>query len=826
MSKLEDEHIGEAESSFDRFPVTQTDTEKELKIRRSAIKPINERIAQLREESVNAKVKISPERAILVTEFYRGDMAKGASTPVKRALALKYLLEHVSLPIEEGQLIVGIRGTGSKEVPTFPEICCHSLKDLDILDSREKNPYEVDEETKKVYENKIIPFWKEKSMRSTIFEKMSDEWKRSYEAGVFTEFIEQRAPGHTAGGERIFTKGLLDIKEEINMVMRGLNAHEPKMQERMEELKAMEIVADAMVQYAQRYAKKLEKSAKQERNQDRKKELEQMAEISRRVPAHAPRTFWEALQHYWFVHVGIVTESNPWDAFSPGRLDQHLHAFYKKDVDEGTLTRKRAKELLQAFWLKFNNQPAPPKVGVTAQESNTYSDFVKINIGGLKKDGSSGVNEVSYLLLEVMEEMRNVQPNSAVLVSEKTPNDFLERSMEVMRPGFGEPPLFNFEGIIIQLLRQGKSLEDARSGGCSGCVETGAFGKESYILSGYFNLPKVLEITLNNGVDPTTGKKIGKETGDSIKFQSFDELFEAFKTQLKWFIDIKMEGNDIIEGLYAKYLPVPLLSLWINDCVKNAKDYNEGGARYNTHYIQFVGLGTITDSLISIKSNVFNKKLFTIKEILKALRSNYKDYEEMKQIFLNKTAKYGNDDDDADEIARLVCDTCVETVERYPLTPIRGASRRGCFFPTTVHVYFGSTCEATPDGRKARKPISEGISPVQGVDRNGITAVFNSIGKLNHAQTGGTLLNQKLSPELVQGKEIIRKLAQLIRAYFKMGSHHVQFNVVSADLLRKAQKRPQEFQDLMVRVAGYSDYFVNLPKGLQDEIIARTEHNA
>ncbi len=825
MSKLEGECIEEVESKCGEFPATYADTEKELKIRRSAVRPINERIAKLRGESVNAKVKVSPERAKLVTEFYRGNMTKGAAIPIQRALAFKYLMEHVSLPIEEGQLIVGIRGAGPKEVPTFPEICCHSLKDLDSLDSREKNPYKVDEKTKELYENEIIPLWKGRSVRDIVFKLTSDEWKAAYEAGVFTEFMEQRAPGHTAGGERIFKKGLLDIKEEIKKKMENIDSDDPEVQEKMEELKAMEIVADAMIKYARRYAKKLETMAEQEKDSNRKKEIEQMAEISRRVPAHTPKTFWEALQHYWFVHVGIVTEVNPWDAFSPGRLDQHLYPFYKKGIEEGGLTRKKAKELLQAFWLKFNNQPAPPKVGVTAQESNTYNDFSKINIGGLKKDGSSGVNEVSYILLEVLKEMRTVQPNTAVLVSEKTPNEFLERSMEVISPGFGEPPLFNFDGIVMQLLRQGKSLNDARSGGCSGCVETGAFGKESYILTGYFNLPKALEITLNNGVDPITGKKVGIETGDPTKFKSFDELFEAFKKQLKYFIDVKMGGNDVVEILCAKYMPVPFLSLWINDCVEKAEDYNAGGARYNTQYIQVVGLGTLADSLASIKCNVFDKQLFTMEEVLETLRNNYERYEEMRQIFLNKTPKYGNDDDYADDIARLVFDTSIEIVEDYPNTPVREASHRGYFLPTTVHVYFGSVCGSTPDGRKARKPISEGISPVQGVDRKGIAAVFRSIGKLDHAQTGGTLLNQKLSPDLMQSKEVTKKLAQLIRAYFRMGGHHVQFNVVSADLLREAQKRPQEFQDLMIRVAGYSDYFVNLPKGLQDEIIARTEHN-
>jgi formate C-acetyltransferase len=797
--------------------------EEEIERRKAVIRPINERIARLREESVKAEVKLSVERAKLITEFYKSAEVKGKSIPVQRALAFKYLLEHVSLPVEDGQLIVGLRGTGPKEVPTYPEICVHSMEDLEVLDSRKNMPYKVDEKAKELYKNEIIPFWKGMSMRDIIFSNLPREWRDCYEAGIWTEFMEQRAPGHTAGGERVFEKGLLAIKEEIKQQMDRLDPCDPEYYEKMEELKAMDIAADALMIYARRYAEKLEKMAEEETTPHRREELKQMAEICRWVPANAPRTFWEALQHYWFIHVGITYETNPWDSFTPGRLDQHLYKFYKKDMEEGRITRERAKELLEAFWIKFNNQPAVPKVGVTLEESFTYNDFSKINIGGLKEDGSDAVNELSYLILEVLDEMRTMQPNTAVLISSRNPNIFLIKALKVIAPGFGEPPIFNFDGAIVKMLRQGKTLEDARKCGVSGCVETGAFGKEAYILTGYLNLPKILEITLNNGVDPRTGKKVGIETGDPRKFKTFEELFNAFLKQLKHFISLKIKGNDIIETLYAKYLPVPFLSLWIEDCVKNAKDYNCGGARYNTSYIQVVGLGTLTDCLASLKYNVFEKGNFTMDQVLEALSKNFEGYEVMRQIFLNKTPKYGNDDDYADEIAKKIVEAVVELIESYPPTPVRKASRRAYFLPTTVHIYFGKVTGATPDGRKAGQPLSEGISPVQGMDRKGIVAVFRSVSKIDWDKTGGALLNQRLSPDLTKGEENLEKLAHTIRTFFVMGGHHVQFNVVSTELLREAQRRPQDFQDLMVRVAGYSDYFVNLPKGLQDEIIARTE---
>ncbi len=801
------------------------DTQEEMEKRRTSVSPATAKVERLREESVEKEVSISSERAELITEFYQDKDLDDHSVPVQRALAFKYLMENVSIPVEEGQLIVGIRGTGVKEVPTYPEVCCHKEKDLETLDAREKNAYDVDGETIDTYKEKILPFWKGRTIREKIFENMSGEWKNAYEAGVFTEFMEQRAPGHTSGGEKIFSSSLQDVKREIDKKKKGLELESEENVRRFEELKAMEIAAEGMLTYAERYAEKLEKIASEEEDEKRREELKRMAEICEKVPEHPPETFWEALQHYWFVHVGITTESNPWDSFNPGRLDQHLYPFYEKEVKYGDMKREEAKELIEAFWLKFNGQPAPPKVGVTAQESNTYNDFSKINIGGLKKDGFSGVNEVSYLLLEALDDMRTLQPNTAVLISKKVSDKFLNKALKVVEPGFGEPPFFNHDEIVKILLRQGKDIEDARMGGVSGCVESGAFGKESYILTGYFNLPKVLEITLNNGIDPESGKKIGLETGDPKNFDSFSELFEAFKKQLKYFIEVKEKGNDVIESIYHEHLPVPFLSLWIEDCVENAEDYNSGGVRYNTQYIQIVGLGTITDSLASLKHNIFDKKRFEMDEVLDGLHGNFEDEEKMRQIFLNKTPRYGNDEDYADSIAEEVFETCIDIVEQHPPSPVRGASRRVYGLPTTAHVYFGSVCGATPDGRKAGKPLSEGISPVQGADREGIGAVFRSVGKLDHVKSGGTLLNQKLSPELIQDDETRKKLGKLMRGYFKMDSHHVQYNVVSADLLREAQENPEDFRDLMVRVAGYSDYFVNLPEGLQREIIERTEQN-
>ena len=783
---------------------------------------MRERIRKLRKQSVTAKPYISPERAILITEFYESEIANRVSIPVKRALAFKHLLENKKICINDGELIVGERGSAPKETSTYPEICCHTLEDLEVLNTRKKTPYAVNEATKKVYKEKLIPFWNGRAIRDIIFSKMSDKWKAAYEAGVFTEFLEQRAPGHTALDDKIYKKGLLDFKKDVIRSIQNLDfLKDADAYKKKEELRAMEIAADALIHFAERHADLARRLAKKESNIKRRRDLEKITDVCTRVPAHAPRGFWEALQHYWFIHLGVIMELNPWDAFNPGRLDLHLYPFYEKGLADGTLTKEEAKELLQAFWIKFNNQPAPPKVGVTAEESATYTDFALINTGGVKADGVDAVNELSYLILDVVEEMRLTQPSSMVQISKKTPDRFLKRAVEIIRIGFGQPSVFNTDEIIQELLRQGKLVEDARNGGASGCVETGAFGKESYILTGYFNMPKVLEITLNNGLDPRTGKKIGLETEDPAEFSSFDELFEAFRKQLNYFVDIKIKGNNIIERLYAERLPVPFLSLLIADCIAKGKDYNDGGARYNTDYIQGVGLGTTTDSLTAIKYNVFDKRHVKMKELLGILKVDFNRYENFRQRLLNKTPKYGNDEDYADQFMKAIFEVYFDAIDGRPNT--KGGHYRINLLPTTVHIYFGKVVGATPDGRKAGEPLSEGVSPVQGADRKGPTAVIKSVAKIDHVRTGGTLLNQKFTPQLLTDETGIDKLAQLIRTFFKLDGHHMQFNVISSDMLRDAQKHPERYRNLIVRFAGYSDYFVDLGVDLQNEIIKRTE---
>ncbi len=782
------------------------------------------RIEKLREKTLNTSPSISMERAKLLTEFYKSGKAERVSTPVARALAFKYLLENKELCLNEGELIVGERGPAPHATPTYPEICTHTLKDFEILNTREKISFSVDESAAKFQADEIIPFWKGRSIRDRIFEAVDQDWKDAYEAGIFTEFMEQRAPGHTVLDDKIYHNGFENFIEKIELSISSLDFfNDPKAFDKREELKAMKIAAEALISFAERYSKFLEAKASTETDSDRKLEIETMAGICSRVPRQAPKTFWEAIQYYWFVHLGVITELNTWDSFNPGRLDRHLYPFYKRDIESGLLTEESAKEILQSFWIKFHNQPAPPKVGVTAQESNTYTDFCLINLGGVDEKGEDAVNPLTYIILDVIEEMRLLQPSSMAQLSKKNPDKYLRRVLKIIKTGFGQPSIFNTDAIIQEQLRMGKSLPDARNGGASGCVETGAFGKESYILTGYFNLVKILELTLNNGVDPRTKKQLGLKTGDPSAFISFDELMEAYKKQLQYFIDIKIKGNLIIEKLWAEYLPAPFLSILIDDCISEGTDYNSGGARYNNSYIQGVGVGTLTDSLSAIKYNVFDKHKFSISELLDSLKNNFNNKENVWNDVWNKSPKYGNDDDFADNILRNIFELYFDAIDGRPNT--KGGNYRIDLLPTTCHVYFGSVIGATPDGRKAFKPLSEGISPVQGADRKGPSAVIKSAAKIDHLRTGGTLLNQKFTPQIMEDDSGIENVLHLIRTYFKMDGHHIQFNVIDAETLREAQKNPDEYRDLIVRVAGYSDYFVNLGTDLQEEIILRTEQD-
>jgi len=818
---------------------------------------MNERIKRLRQENFDTPTTLSIERALIETEFYKkyyGTMP----TPVLRAKNFYEICKKKTIYIGKDELIVGERGPLPKAVPTFPELTCHSVEDLHTLNSRELQRYTISQEDIDTYEREVIPYWQGKTQRERIFNHVSKEWEEAYHAGVFTEFMEQRAAGHTAMDGKMYHEGLLDVKARIEKRLSELDyIYDPEATDKQQELEAMAISCDAAILFAERHAELADKMAAElERKGEaaqRVKELRKIASVCRWVPAHAPRDLWEAIQMYWFVHLGTVTELNGWDSMNPGHIDQHLFPFYQKGIEDGTLTRDQAKELISCLWIKFNNQPAPPKVGVTALESGTYNDFTNINIGGVDRNGNSAANELSFMILEIQEELHELQPGLSIHIAENTPDDFLMAGIRVIRQGHGYPSVFNPDTYVKEMTRAGKTLEDAREGGCSGCIEVGAFGKEAYLLTGYLNTPKILEITLNNGLDPETGKQLGLETGDPRTFKTFEELYEAWHKQMVYFVNLKLGVNNYIERMFSLYAPATFLSLYIDDCIEKGKDYYSGGARYNTTYIQCTGLGTITDCFTTLKKHVFEDKRYTMDEILTACRDNWGQaphsapegatapshaankateapsgavggaaYEVKRQYIRNHTPFFGNDDPYADDIAVRVYEDLVKAIEGRPNT--RGGKTHLNMLSTTCHNYFGSVCGATPNGRFAHFAISDGTSPAHGSDSHGPTAVIKSLGKLDQTKSGGTLLNVRFVPALLKREEDMEKLGKLIRTYFKFGGHHIQFNIVDTATLLDAQKHPDQYRDLLVRVAGYSDYFNDMTAQLQNEIIARTEN--
>lgn len=781
-----------------------------------------ERTKILRQESVTTQPSVSLERALLETEFYQKNYGN-IEIPVLRALNFKNLMEKRKLYIGEHELIVGEKSEGPQVVPTFPELCAHTVEDMTVMDSRKYISFKVNDKDKEVQAEKIIPYWQGKSTRDKILESMTPEWKDCYAAGMFTEFMEQRAPGHTVADGKIYQKGFLDFKKEIEEEIEKLDfLNDKDAYDKKAQLEGMAISCDAIMIYGQRYAAYARELAEKEKNPQRREELLWIAGNCDVVPANKPETFAQALQMYWFVHIGITTELNTWDAFSPGKIDQYLYPFYKKEVADGSMNYDKARELLECFWIKFNNQPAPPKVGITLKESATYTDFANINTGGIDPiTGENGVNEVSYIILDTMDEMKLLQPSSNVQVSEKNPDDFVKRAVEISRKGWGQPAFYNTEELIQELLNAGKSLEDARFGGSSGCVETGCHGREAYVLTGYLNVPKIFEITLNNGYDHYTKKTIGLKTGNPEDFKSYDELKEAFFKQLEYFVNVKIRGNNVIEKIFAKYMPSTFMSVITDGCKESGRDYNAGGAKYNTRYIQVVGIGTITDCLAAIKYNIFDQKRFSMKEMLDAIDANFMGHEMTKNLVLNHTPKYGNDEDYADDIMLDIFTNVRDRIRGRKA--VCGGTYQIDMLPTTCHIYFGSVMTASANGRLKEKPVTDGISPEKGADTNGPTAVIKSCAKMDHTSTGGTLLNQKFTPSSIAGEEGLVNVTSLIRAYFKMMGHHIQFNVIDREVLLDAQKNPDEYKDLIVRVAGYSDHFNNLERALQDEIIDRTE---
>ncbi len=767
-----------------------------------------------------ARPEVFAERAILVTKAYA--RTDGQPILLRRAEAMEEILKGTPVLIRDGELIVGCKTPAILGSPLYPEVACDWVEqELDTMALREESPFKVSDETKAALRNKVFGYWRGKQVYNQIMAAIPPEVQRATAEGVFFHYYLNRTIGHiTVDYERVLRKGFLGLKAEVEAEFVNIDYEDAGCLKKIHLLQAMSRCCDAAILFAERYAQEAERLAGEERDPIRKAELVKIAELCRHVPAHPARTFHEALQSFYFVHLILNLETNSY-AIGPGRFDQYIYPYYKEDISAGSLTREDAGELLACLWLKLNELTVV-KEGGTAKASNTYNDFQNLNLAGQTADGRDATNDLSFLCLEVTGSLHLPQPQVSVLISEKTPNQFLAKACEVASLGFGMPAMFNEDEKTQALLHKGKSLEDARMGCINGCVELVVQGKDMMASSGYFNMPKSLELALNNGINPTTGTQLGPKTGSLEELTTFEALMEALRKQMAAGIELKMLYDGIAKHAYGEFCPVPFTSLLMDDCMKKGRDYHDGGTHYSLPMVCGVGTGTMADALAAIKKLVYDDKMISLERLFKALIANFEGYEREFQLLRNRTPKWGNGDDYVDTLAHDVVAMFADELQKHH--DDRGVPYAANMIPTTTHIWFGDLTGATPDGRRAKTPLSEGISPVQGMDRNGPTAVARSMARLDHARCCGTLLNMKFHPSALSGEDGLENFAHLVRTYFKLGGHHMQFNVLSSETLRAAQQHPEDYQDLIVRVAGYSDYFVRLSHDLQNEIISRTEH--
>lgn len=786
---------------------------------------MNSRIERLRKHFVESDRHVDIQRAIIVTEVYRKNEEKPQI--IKRALALDAILSQMNIEIRDDELIIGNHAKKCKGVPLFPEYAIDwILNDMDTFPTRKGDRFNITEEEKQTL-REILPYWKGKCLRDKIRGALPSKLKEILDYGVFTnENFTMSGPGHMVPDyEFVLQHGLKKIEETCLGRMDGLTPEDLEYEEKYNLYKSCAMVCDALVKFAERYAEEAERLADQEKNETRRKELLRICENCRCVPAEPAQNFWQALQCMYFLQVAIQIEANGL-AISLGVPDQTLYPYYRKDLAAGHLTQEGALELIDCFYLKLGE--------LDKIYSNAATRYLQgpghgqtITLGGVTKDGRDATNELSHLFLLADRDIRLVQPDLAVRIHRTTPNDFLQKVCVNMRMGLTKPKVFNDEVVIQSMLDFGMTLEDARHWGALGCSEPVACGKtNSWGNSGHLNIAKCLELALNDGKCALTEKQMGPHTGDPTAFQSFEDVLCAFKKQIQYFVKYLVLYDNIIDRYQAQVAPLALYSIVIRDCLETGKEFNKGGARYNTTSPLGVGPITTGDSLAAIKALVYDEQRLTLEQLIDALKSNFRNQEDIRQMLINRAPKFGNDDDRADLLCNTVLEIYCDEVRKYKNA--RNGRFIGALYYLTSNIPFGLTTAATPDGRRAGEPLNDGgISPVHGRDRKGATAVAKSVGKLDLQKVPhGAVMNMRFHPSLLEGEEKLKLFMQYIRAYMDLGGWETQFNVVTSDILREAQKYPDNYRDLVIRVAGYSAYFTQLEEELQKDIMERTEKMA
>jgi len=791
---------------------------------------LTSRMNDFREQVLEEKPYIDAQRALLATEAYKEN--KNQPAVMKRALMLKNILEKMSIYIEDETLIVGNQASSNKDAPIFPEYTMEFvMNELDLFEKRDGDVFYITEKTKEDLRS-IAPFWENNNLRAKGGALLPEEVSVFMETGFFgMEGKLNSGDAHLAADyERLLKTGLKGYEERTRKLKDQLDLCVPENIDKYQFYKAVLIVIDAVKTFAKRFSD-LAKEKAENAEGKRKEELLEISRICLKVPYEPAETFKEALQSTWFIQLILQIESNG-HSLSYGRFDQYMYPYYKHDIDNKLITEDEALELLTNLWIKTLT------INKVRSQSHTFSSagspmYQNVTIGGQTTDKKDAVNELSYLILKSVAQTRLPQPNLTVRYHKNLDKKFMDECIEVMKLGTGMPAFNNDEVIIPSFIEKGVKEEDAYNYSAIGCVETAVPGKWGYRCTGmsYMNFPRILLIAMNNGIDLTSGKRFVEECGYFKDMTSFEQLKDAWDKVVRKLTRMSVIVENSIDLALERDVPDVLCSALTEDCIGRGKTIKEGGAVYDFISGLQVGIANMADSLAAIKKLVFEEKKITPEQLWNAIIDDFTSEESQKiqQMLINESPKYGNDDDYVDNLVVEAYDSYIDEMKKYPNTrygrgPIGGIRYAGTS-SISANVGQGYGTMATPDGRKARTPLAEGCSPAHSMDKNGPTAVFKTVSKLpTHEITGGVLLNQKVTPQMLSTEENKMKLEMMIRTFFnRLEGYHVQYNVVSRDTLIDAQLHPEKHRDLIVRVAGYSAFFNVLSKTTQDDIIERTE---
>ena len=842
---------------------------------------MTDRVKRLKERTYGGKPRLESDRAVLITEAYQA--SEDQPIDMRRALAFQHILEHLPIDIREDELIVGCNTKEPRSSQVFPEFSYAWIEqELDTMEHRSADPFYVSPEDKEAL-RRIFPYWKGKTVSELALSYMSEDTKKAMAHNVFTpgNYL-YNGIGHVCVDYgKVLRCGMLGLIDEIEKTLAGLKETDPDYNTRMIFLQAAKLSLQAAIAYAQRYAKLAREMAGICRDATRRAELEQIARNCTRVPAHPASSFYEALQSFWFVQLLIQTESNG-HSISPGRFDQYMYPYLKKDLEAGVLTPDAAQELVDCVWVKLN-EVSKCRDEFSAAGFAGYGLFQNLCVGGQTRDGRDATNDMSFMCLQASYHTRLPQPSLSVRVWNGTPQDLLRKCVEVTQTGIGLPAYYNDEVIIPALINRGLTIYDAREYNLIGCVEPQKGGKtDGWHDAAFYNMCRPMEFVFTSGMDE--GEQVGPKTMPIASMKTFGDFKEAYKEQLEYFIDRMVNADNAIDYAHMQRGSMPFLSTMIEDCIGRGKSAQQGGAVYNFTGPQGFGVANIGDGMLAVKKLVFDQHAFTLTELKAAMDANFGREDSapdgqnaqvtsivktivdrliaqgkkvtddqiktiLKGVMANETMyanlygagsgmessraaqirkqimgcpKFGNDLDEPDEMAREVAYMYTGYVEKF--TNPRGGRYQAGLYPVSANVPLGTQTMATPDGRYAHAPIADGCSPVSGCDVLGPTAAANSVAKLDHAiASNGTLFNQKFHPSALSGESGLVAFTNLIRSYFDNKGSHVQFNVVDRQTLLDAQKHPENYKTLVVRVAGYSALFTSLSKSLQDDIINRTE---